>query len=129
MANTLSLIHLVAIDTRFWAGRATSLYCHARQLPLWLRPHATALALEVHANIQSLRAPGPICPVPPSLCSWVITVAVLFVVAPALAMAAVRLFLICYALRLTPYRAIGSGVALVFGAVVGFALVSAWRWV
>lgn len=124
--TTLQLHPLVSLDTRFWVGRATSLYCRARTLPLWLRPRAMRLALETHANLHSLRAVGPLCPSPPSLWAWGSTVACLFIVSPPLGMAAVRLFAVCYSLRLAPYRAIGDGVALVFGAVAMFAVLSAW---
>lgn len=125
MSLTLPLTRLVSLDTRFWVGRATSLYCRAGVLPLWIRPRALHLALETHANIQSLRAVGPLCPVPPSLGTWGLTVALLFLVSPSLAVAALRLFLACYALRLTPYRAIGDGVAFVGGAAVAFTVLSA----
>jgi len=114
--NTLSLTNLVSLDTRFWSARATSLYCRARSLPRWLRPSVLRLAIETHANIQSLRAVGPLCPVSPSLWSWGSTVALLFVVSPRIAVAALRLFYACYAFRLPHYRAIGDGVVFVLGA-------------
>lgn len=124
--NTLSLTGLVSLDTRFWAARATSLYCRASLLPLWLRPLAMRLALETHANIQSLRAVGPLCPLPPSLVRWGSTVALLFCVSPKLAVAALRLFGACYALRLTPYRAIGDGVVFTLSACATFGILTAW---
>ena len=124
--STLLLIRLVTVDTRFWVGRSTSLYCRARTLPRWLRPRVYRLALETHANLQSLRAVGPLCPVPPSLWVWGSTVASLFFVSPALAVASLRLFGACYSLRLPPYRAIGDGIALVFGAVATFGVLTAW---
>jgi len=125
--TTLSLTRLVCTDTRFLVSRASSLYCRASVLPLWLRPRAIALALETHANIQSLRTVGTVCPVAPSLSSWVLTVALLCVVSPPLALSAVRLFLACYALRLTPYRAIGDGITLALSGAVTFVAVSVWR--
>lgn len=123
--TTLSLTNLVSLDTRFWVGRATSLYCRARSLPLWLRPRVLELALETHANLQSMRAVGPLCPIPPSLVTWGLTVALLLVVSPRLAVAALRLFYACYALRLPHYRAIGDGVVFALGAGLTFAVLAA----
>ena len=123
--STLSLTDLVSLDTRFWVSRATSLYCRASHLPLWVRPLAMRLALETHANLQSLRAVGPLCPHPPSLWSWGLTVASLFLVSPRLAVAALRLFGACYALRLTPYRAIGDGVVFTLSACATFGILTA----
>lgn len=120
--TTLSLTPLVSLDTRFWTARATSLYCRSRLLPRVVRHRAVNLALETHANLASLRSVGPVCPVPPSLANWVVTVMLLLIVSPRLSLAALRLFAACYALRLAPYRAIGDGVALVVGAVVGFGI-------
>lgn len=121
--NTLPLVGLVSLDTRFWASRATSLYCQSQRLPRWVRHRASMLALETHANIQSLRAVGPLCPIPPSLSYWGSTVALLFVVSPRMAVAAIRLFLACHALRLPPYRAIGDVIAFTLGVLVGLAVV------
>lgn len=123
--NALSLTNLVSLDTRFWVGRATSLYCRASRLPLWLRPRVIMLALETHANIQSLRAVGPLCPTPPSLWAWGSTVALLFIVSPRLAVAALRLFAACYALRLPHYRAIGDGVVFTLSAALTFGVLTA----
>lgn len=117
--TTLSLTRLASPDTRFWASRATALYCQASTLPTWLRVPTQLLACEVRANINSLRAVGPLCPISPSLWSWGSTVALLLVVSPRFALSAVRLFLACHALRLEPYRAIGHGVAFVVGGVIG----------
>ena len=120
--TTLSLTRLTSSDTRFWVSRATALYCQATTLPTWLRVPTQLLACEVRTNLNSLRAVGPLCPIPPSLWSWVSTVALLLVVSPRLGMSAVRLFLVCHALRLEPYRAIGHGVAFVVGGAIGMSL-------
>lgn len=123
----LSLTPLVARDSSWWVGRASSLYCRAGTLPLWVRRRAIGLALETHANIQSLRRVGLVCPVAPSLSNWVITLALLVVVSPPLALSALRLFLACYAFRLAPYRAIGEGVSLVLGGAAAFVVTATWR--
>lgn len=121
--TTLQLHPLVSLDHRFWIQRARALECQSQTLPRWIRPAVKRLAIEVRENVNSLRTVGPSCPIPPSLLSWGPTVACLFLVQPRLGVAAVRLFIACHALRLEPYRAIGDGVAFVFGAAVMFALV------
>lgn len=120
--TTLSLTYLASAEPRFWSSRASALFCQASMLPTWLRVPTQLLACEVRTNINSLRAVGPLCPLPPSLWAWGSTVALLFVVSPRLALSAVRLFLACHALRLEPYRAIGHGVAFVVGGVIGVSL-------
>lgn len=121
--TTLQFHPLVSLDTRFWVQRARALECQSQTLPRWIRPAVKRLAIEVRENVNSLRAVGPQCPVPPSIWTWGLTVASLLVIHPRLAVAAVRLFLACYALRLDHYRAIGDGVAFAFGAAIAFALV------
>lgn len=118
--TTIYLVGLVSLDTRFWASRATSLYCQSQRLPLWIRHRASMLALETHANIQSLRAVGPLCPIPPSLSYWGFTVALLFLVSPRLAFASARLFAACVAFGLTPYRRLLDVLLFVVGVALGF---------
>lgn len=120
--NTLSLIPLVSLDTRFWLARATSLYCRAQSLPLWLSPSVTRLAVETHGNIRSLRAVGTLCPIPPSLLRWVLTVALLFLVSPRLALASARLFAACVAFGLAPYRRLLDVLMFVVGVALGLAI-------
>jgi hypothetical protein len=104
--------------------RAALIHGEASFLPGWLAAPTQALAGEARENLNSLRFVGPLCPIPPSLASWGLTIALLLFVSPSLALALVRLFLACHALRLEPYRAIAHGVTFVLGAGVTFFL---WR--
>lgn len=123
----LPLVGLVSLDTRFWASRATALYCQSGRIRLvWLRRLVRSLAVEARENIQSLRFVGSHCPSPPSLHQWGLTIAFLRIVSPRLSFALLRLFLACVGLRLQPYVAIADGVVLVVGVALGFAFGLVW---